>query len=167
MKKETAAVQAPATEREGSFFEPVLPDQFFSARRDENKSDAERRLMAKVLLDSLECFIRNKDCSSRRKKRLFQEEEEWIFSTSNRWIFSFENICQELDLDPADLRKKLIKYKENTPERVMTLMKKRSPRRERSKKRLLPGQEPKDELDFMDSDEENTSDNDNNEDYDW
>ena len=50
--------------------------------------------------------------TQQREKRLFQEAEDWILEKNSDWFFSFENICETLQLHPDYIRQGLICWKE-------------------------------------------------------
>lgn len=68
--------------------------------------------MLAVLDNALESLQKYLLARSRKGRRLFQESEQWVLETDSEWIFSFENICQFLDLDPEYLRKRVRLWKE-------------------------------------------------------
>jgi len=96
-------------DRTFGLFEPdaLLPAQFYSAFRGGSRVRGEKRLMLAVLQDALECYQKyafSKDC---RGRQLFLEAEHWIRVPDRGWYFSFENICEILEIDPEYLRQGL------------------------------------------------------------
>lgn len=76
----------------------------------------ERRLMAAVLRDGIDCYIRDCWAPNRYKKRSYREAEEWFFSGNDYDVFSLYNVCGILNLDPGYIRRILLRYKEqNAP----------------------------------------------------
>jgi hypothetical protein len=74
--------------------------------------EGEERLMLAVLQDAVECF-KTYACATRpREKRLFQEAEEWILEQNGDWLFSFDNICETLQLHADYLRQGLLSWKD-------------------------------------------------------
>ena len=69
----------------------------------------QKRLMLAVLEDAIECFWKYARARDGRSERLFLEAEEWILEQNSDWPFSFENICEALNLDPKYLRRGLLK----------------------------------------------------------
>jgi hypothetical protein len=65
-----------------------------------------------VLDEAIVCFQKHLFARESRGKRLFQEAEEWILEGNSEWIFSFENICDVLELDPRYVRQGLLRWKE-------------------------------------------------------
>jgi hypothetical protein len=72
----------------------------------------EERLMLAVLEDAIECFQQHVLAQYVWEKKLFQEAEDWILESNSDWLFSFENICQALQLNPDYIRRGLLVWKE-------------------------------------------------------
>src|SRR3989338_9722007 len=89
-------------------FEPnvVLPSQFFSLPAKKINSP-ELRLIFAVLEDELKMYLKYRGTSSRRACRLTWETEEWFRSTDTIWLYSFEAICEVLDLEASAIREQL------------------------------------------------------------
>ena len=68
----------------------------------------QERLMLAVLEDAIECFQKYAGARDGKRERLFLEAEEWILERDSDWPFSFENICDILDLDPNYIRRGLL-----------------------------------------------------------
>src|SRR5687767_11362723 len=81
---------------EGSFKKKVL--------------DAEQALMLAVLRNAVEDFQEYVHARDAVEKRLFQEAEEWILEKNTDWFFSFENICESLQLEPGYIRQGLLSW---------------------------------------------------------
>jgi len=75
----------------------------------------ERRLLAAMLRDAIDCYMRYCFAKSRREKRMFQETEEWFF-VDDEGVFGFENVCDVLRLAPGYIRKGLLQYKQQPSE---------------------------------------------------
>src|SRR6476659_11162888 len=73
--------------------------------------DGEKRLMLAVLENATEDFQKYVLATDQRGKQLFQDAEEWILDTDTSSLFSFDNICEQLDLDPAYMRQGLMHWK--------------------------------------------------------
>jgi hypothetical protein len=95
-------------------FEPdvLLPAQFFSAFRRMGGLDRERLLMLAVLEDAVDCFQKYALSKDQRGRQLFSEAKEWVDSGDKVWLFSFENICDTLEIDPSYVRRGLIRWRE-------------------------------------------------------
>jgi hypothetical protein len=88
--------------------DPVVIEQFFK----NGIRGGEERLMLAVLQDAVECFQEYILAQYPGEKKLFQEAEDWILEKNTDWPFSFENICETLQLDPGYLRQGLLRWKE-------------------------------------------------------
>ncbi|HXG50198.1 MAG TPA: hypothetical protein VNN77_02175 [candidate division Zixibacteria bacterium] len=93
-------------ERAGSAFQPdvLLTEQFFENFRRTTPLDPERSLILAVLEDGIRCFQDNLLAESPKKKRLFEDAEQWLFEDRWDWVFSFVSICAVLGLDPEYIR---------------------------------------------------------------
>jgi len=85
----------------------VLPDQFFERVSAGSRHHAEKRLMVAVLQDAVATFQRHVHTESGPGVRMFQEVEKWFWSNDHSWPFSFENICNTLDINSLYLRRAL------------------------------------------------------------
>ena len=63
--------------------------------------------MLAVLDDVIECFQKYAGARDGKGGRLFREAEEWILERDSEWLFSFDNICDVLNLDPSYIRRGL------------------------------------------------------------
>jgi hypothetical protein len=87
----------------------------------------ERRLIAAILSDAIDSYMRCCFAKSRRDKKMYQETEEWFFG-NDEGVFSFENICEVLGLAPGYIRRGLLRYKQR-PSRSLDSCPKRLPQR--------------------------------------
>jgi hypothetical protein len=71
--------------------------------------------MCAVLDDALHCFQQQFVKCGQRAERLAREAEEWMFSEDTTWPFSFVNICRQLGLEPAYIRRGLKQWKHGRP----------------------------------------------------
>ena len=69
----------------------------------------EKKLMLAILEDAIDCFQSNVFAQTLKRKWLFYQAEKWIVQVGDGWVFSFENICKTLRLDPASVRKALLR----------------------------------------------------------
>jgi len=94
-------------------FEPdtLLPIQYFEAMRRKHLLEGEKRLVLSVLEDAVECFMKCIDSSTNKGQRLFRDAEEWISLEDKKWVFSFDNVCEMLDVNPEYLRRGLREWK--------------------------------------------------------
>jgi hypothetical protein len=68
--------------------------------------------MLAVLEDAIECFQRYAGTHDGKHERLFLEAVKWILDRDCDWPFSFENICNTLNLDPDYIRRGLLRKQE-------------------------------------------------------
>ena len=74
--------------------------------------EREERLMLAVLESAVEDFQKYVLARNPRGKKLFQEAEEWFLEKDSDELFSFENICETLQLQPDYIRQGLMVWKE-------------------------------------------------------
>ena len=67
--------------------------------------------MLAVLEDAIVCFQDNLNTTCKRKQTLHFDAEQWILDKDKSYLFSFENVCEALNFDPAYLREGLISWK--------------------------------------------------------
>src|ERR1041385_505855 len=101
-------------ERVADLFQPdtLLPSQFFDRVRRRTEHDGERRLMIAVLEDAVDVYRKQAGARDPRGEQLFQEAEAWIEDPDRSWLFSFQNICDVLDIDADYLRRGLHAWKQ-------------------------------------------------------
>jgi hypothetical protein len=101
-------------ERLAGLFQPdtLLPSQYFDRIRRRARYDGERRLMIAILEDAIDVYRKQAGARDARGQQLFREAEEWVEDRDRSWLFSFENICDVLDLDAECLRGGLHAWKE-------------------------------------------------------
>jgi hypothetical protein len=110
MNKSTASDQ---TFRAGSYFEPdvLTSHQYFKVFREKSHFMPEEKLMFAVLTDAIECFQKYLGASSRRYRNVFGEAETWINNRESTSPFSFEQICEILNINPNYLRLGLMQWR--------------------------------------------------------
>ena len=111
---------------DSSMFQPdtVLPSQYFAAMRKRVPQEAEYRLVVAVLEDAIDCFQKHCDARDAKTRQLFEDAAQWVGSEDRTWPFSFLNICDVLNLDPAYVREGLQQHRarrETQYARVVTL----------------------------------------------
>ena len=104
------------TDRSFGLFEPdaLLPAQFYAAFRGGSAVRGEKRLMLAVLEDALDCYQKYAFARDGQGRQLFAEACDWIGSESRDWFFSFENICETLEITPEYLRRGLEHWRTKT-----------------------------------------------------
>jgi hypothetical protein len=95
----------------GSEAGPILPSQFFEGRSKNEALEPEKRLMLAVLTDAVHCYQVCCDAQKTSRIRAFREAEQWLFSAEGYGPFSFENVCDTLDITPDYLRKLVRKWR--------------------------------------------------------
>ena len=101
-------------EKLASLFQPdtLLSSQYFDSLRRKTLLEPEKRLMLALLEDAIHCFQDNLSAQTARKKKLFDETEDWIVETDGDWIFSFDHVCETLGFTPEYVRQGLLRWKE-------------------------------------------------------
>ena len=101
-------------DRLASLFEPdvLLPAQFFAAFRRAGGLERERLLMLAVLEDAVDCYQKHAHTRDPRGQQIFDEAQEWVDSNDRSWLFSFENICDTLEINADYVRRGLRMWKE-------------------------------------------------------
>jgi hypothetical protein len=99
-------------------FEPdtLLPIQYFEAMRRKHLLEGEKRLILSVLEDAVECFMKCIESPTSKGQRLFRDADEWINLEDKHWVFSFDNVCDMLDINPEYMRRGLKQWKERKVE---------------------------------------------------
>jgi hypothetical protein len=105
-------------ERLPGLFEPdtLLPIQYFEAMRKKHLLEGEKRLILSVLEDAVECFMKCIDSPTSKGQRLFRDADEWISLEDKHWVFSFDNVCDMLDINPEYMRRGLRRWKDRKVE---------------------------------------------------
>lgn len=67
----------------------------------------ERALMQAMLQDAVLCLMRQAAPANERPQ-LYAEARAWVESRSRAWVFSFESVCDALDMNPDYLRHRLL-----------------------------------------------------------
>lgn len=105
-------------EESTSQYDALLPSQFFSERTVGREPFP--RLMCAVIIDAIRCYQSTCDGRSNSRRKEFDELERWFFQNLNQGPFSFEIICEALQIDPNRIRRGLLHWKQKrlTGERV-------------------------------------------------
>ncbi len=104
------------TDRQSGLFEPdaLLPAQFYAAFRGGVHVKGEKRLMLAVLQDALDCYQKYAFSKDGPGRQLFADAESWILCDDRDWYYSFENICETLEINPEYLRRGVERWRANT-----------------------------------------------------
>ncbi len=88
-----------------------LSPQYLEAVCRKVDREAEQKLMLAVLEDGITCFQKYFAARDKIGTSLFHEAKDWILlQEKSDWLFSFDNICETLDLDPGYIRKGLQRW---------------------------------------------------------
>jgi hypothetical protein len=84
----------------------ILPSQYFGAMLD-GALCGEQRLMLAVLADAINVLQVREPIATARKRKAFDEAAKWVITAGNRDPFSFDNVCDGLNIAPELLRERL------------------------------------------------------------
>jgi len=84
----------------------ILPSQFFELVG-KSRFTSEQRLMLAVLADAINILLDWRGSFSIRKRRLFVEAARWVMTHSSNVPFSFDNVCDALEINAEALRRRL------------------------------------------------------------
>ena len=73
--------------------------------------EGEEKLMLAVLADAIDHFQKHVVAKDEKGRKLFQEAEEWFLEKDSDGLFSFEYICDTLQLRPDYIRQGLLSWK--------------------------------------------------------
>lgn len=68
--------------------------------------------MLAVLEDAIDCFQKYAYARDPRGRQIFEESREWVQSGDRSWLFSFENICDTLEINADYVRRGLREWRE-------------------------------------------------------
>ena len=93
----------------GLFGQPdvIAIHEYLHVYRSNTAHTPEKKLIAAVLQDAIDCYFKYYSAKTRRGRRIFTEAAQWIFSQDEDWLFSYESICEMLKLDPDYIRRVL------------------------------------------------------------
>lgn len=96
-------------------FQPdtMLPSQYFAAAlRRRGALKPERRLIVAILQDAIECYQKNLFAREPKARQLYADAEQWIDSEDRTHYFSYENLCEILDMNPEFVRRGLHQWRQ-------------------------------------------------------
>jgi len=82
----------------------LLPSQHLATSR---RGTPEQRLMIAVLHDALDCIMKYELTTEGGGQRIFQEAKSWLLASEKHWPYSFDCICEVLDLDSEAILKQV------------------------------------------------------------
>ena len=93
----------------GAAFEvgAVVPVQFYDLIRRSAFLDGETRLVFAVLEDAIRTYLRHRESRRRRDSIEFAEVAQWFESGAGSSPFSFDYVCEVLELEPESFRRQL------------------------------------------------------------
>jgi hypothetical protein len=96
-------------ERIGSLFQPdtLLGEDYAANFRRKIPLEPERILLLAILEDGVRCYQENLFVIGGKRRALFDEAKEWLFSDDAHWFCSFVSICTMLNLEPNYIRRGL------------------------------------------------------------
>jgi hypothetical protein len=84
----------------------ILPSQFYRNLGSSGLS-SEQRLMLAVLADAINILKTAGLAAGARKRQLYVEAERWVFAAQEDRVFSFDYVCDALQLDAQLMRRRL------------------------------------------------------------
>ena len=96
-------------ERIGSLFQPdtLLGEDYAANFRRKFPLEAERTLLLAILEDGVRCYQENLFAHGGKRRTLFEEAKDWLFSDDADWFCSFVSVCTLLNLSPNYIRRGL------------------------------------------------------------
>ena len=90
----------------------LTPGQYYEgAHRDDPETQAVKRLMFAVLTDAVRCFRIYCRAESRFGRQMFYEAQGWIWDRHSEGPFTFEAICETLEIEPERMRRGLREWR--------------------------------------------------------
>jgi hypothetical protein len=84
----------------------LLPIQYFGAMGDGGLR-SEQRLMLAVLADAINVLQDRNPMATADKRKAFAEAVEWVTTRGNSYLFSFDTVCDALNIVSELLRERL------------------------------------------------------------
>jgi hypothetical protein len=102
-------------DRVGSLFQPdtLLGEDYAANFRRKIPLEPERTLLLAVLEDGIRCFQENLFAVTGKRRALFDEAKDWLFSDDAEWFCSFVSVCLMLNLEPNYIRRGLRQWESN------------------------------------------------------
>ncbi len=89
----------------------ILPSQYFDLSGG-HRLTGEQRLMLALLADAINVYQQGVLSRSTRKRLLYVDSERWIMAApANRHAFSFDTVCDALEINPVVLRRRMLTWK--------------------------------------------------------
>jgi hypothetical protein len=87
----------------------VMPAQFFDGAPARHLPAGVRGLMAAVLEDAIEVYLKNRAASLSERRTLHLRARRWFASNDRSYVFSFLRITEALGIDANLVRKALLR----------------------------------------------------------
>ena len=84
----------------------LLPSQYFDAIRG-GALCSEQRLILAVLVDAINVLHARNPMAGARKRHAFTEAAKWVLTRGNHYLFSFDSVCDALNIEPETLRERI------------------------------------------------------------
>ena len=94
----------------------LLPVQYCDLIRRRNRPEGAHSLALAVLLDAVECYLKNMNAKSRQRRILFYEVQDWMNGKNRDGVFSYETICETVGIDAKSLRTALKRQLKRQPQ---------------------------------------------------
>jgi hypothetical protein len=85
----------------------VMPVQFYDLIRRSAFLDGETRLVFALLEDAVRSYLRQRNSRRRQDRLEFAEVARWFEAGTDSVPFSFNYVCEVLDLEPESFRRRL------------------------------------------------------------
>lgn len=95
--------------------DPVIAESLFGSSARNGPAGAERELMLAVLSDAIECYWKYQKSARRSAIRLYQDAKKWIFAEDDSMPFSFNVVCETLELEPGYIRRGILAAVRSAP----------------------------------------------------
>src|ERR671911_136838 len=104
-----------AEDRLSPLFQPdtLMSDEYFANYRRRIPLEPEKALLLAVLEDGVRTFQDNISVETGKKRALWDEAREWLFTDGFEHVFSFNSVCSSLGLDPGYIRRGIKRWEEH------------------------------------------------------
>jgi hypothetical protein len=92
----------------------LLASQYFDRNRARQDHNAERRLMVAVLEQAVNDYRTCRSTRDPKRQSLFREVAGWFTSRESTYLYSFENVCDVLELNADYVRRGLCRGEDRT-----------------------------------------------------
>jgi hypothetical protein len=112
-KTELSRLVKSEPEKDTTVLEPdvLLPLQYYETLRRSHQPESHKLLMFAVLRDAVENYMNYLNSPTKKGQVRIREAEQWIDREDKLWLFSFDNVCEALNIDPDYMRRGLHQWK--------------------------------------------------------